>query len=188
MNMQRWLISSLLLFLTANNAKADSFSFEELKTVFLHHTKDSPLPIEVIFALCQQESNRRYKNNKSGPWPYTLNDGGTPLYFDTHLSALNYLDSEVSNGNINIDVGMCQINLRFHHEKTGLSRQDLSRLLLPAHNLTIATDILCRLWRETQSLTTAIGYYHNRSKTLSERYRQKVVSHVTRAKEIFNVN
>lgn len=132
------------------------------------------IPAELLYAMCQQESNYQYTKDLTGPYPFVLNIAGKSKYFQSKQEAIDALDKILISGRTNVDVGMCQLNYKWQRHR--LNDADASVWLDPIVNLQIAALILEELWLETGSLSTAVGFYHNRGEVRSRNYKVLVAN------------
>lgn len=120
-------------------------------------SSETGVPAEVITKVCVHESQSFHKGKRQA-WPWTLNIAGRGIWYKDRLSATVAAEMELSKGKRNIDVGMCQINWRWH----GSHFRSVGELLDPLQNMTYAAKYLMKIkrgrtWEET------IGAYHSPS-------------------------
>ena len=105
------------------------------------------------------------------PWPWTVNDRGKGLWFSTKEEAIAYCKNLISQGVDQFDVGLMQLNWRWHKSRF----TSIENAFTPMNNLKAGAGFLKELYDETHSMEVAVGYYHNRKNTIrAEWYRNKV--------------
>jgi hypothetical protein len=72
------------------------------------------LPPKVVFAIALTESGTRLQSGRLGPWPWMLNIAGKPRFYATRREAFRTLEKHLKQGVTNIDVGLMQVNWRYH--------------------------------------------------------------------------
>lgn len=130
-----------------------------------HVAQQYRIPPSLLYALCQQESNYQYQNGVTGPYPYVVTISGKAKYHTSKDEAKRDLELAIKSGKTNLDIGMCQINYHWHkHRLLSESAEavDPSVWLEPHENLITAAEIIDELWRSTNDLSKAVGYYHSR--------------------------
>lgn len=78
---------------------------------------------------------------------------------------------ELAKGNNNIDVGVMQVNLRWHGDKFA----SLEEKLQPLENIDYAAKLLCDLKKRYGSWHKAVRYYHSASPAHHKKYSRKVL-------------
>lgn len=116
----------------------------------------------VIGAIAQNES--KYKGY---PWPWTLNVHGKPYYFETRKQAHDFVLLLLKNGIQSFDVGLTQINWKYHSHRFKSPWDALN----PVLNIQTSKEILTDLIKKTGNLERAIACYHNCvDKKLGQKY------------------
>ncbi len=132
------------------------------------------IPVQLFYALALAESGKTIESLKRRrPWPWTLNIAGEGVYFRSRWQAWRALDQSLRAGQDSVDIGLMQINWRFHQ-----GRLDNSWLALePYHNLAVGAEILRRCYAERRDWWASVGCYHAPSdKPRARRYRARVVA------------
>ena len=130
------------------------------------------LPPEVLYAVALTESARQVDSTGNvRPWPWTLNVSGQGYYFDSKVDAWQALKGWLQTGRQSIDIGLMQVNWRYHQDMLGSPWQALD----PYHNLKVAAAILKDCFEARQDWWEAVGCYHapNHVRRAS-RYRERV--------------
>ena len=108
------------------------------------------------------------------PWPWTLNIAGEGVYFNTRWEAWRALDQSLRAGETSVDIGLMQVNWRYHQERLGSSWLALE----PHHNLTVGATILKECYKSRHDWWASVGCYHAPSDSVRARqYRKRVASH-----------
>ena len=139
------------------------------------------LPAEVLYAVALTESARRVDSTGNvRPWPWTLNVRGRGHFFASRREAEAALKGLLDQGRTSVDIGLMQVNWRYHEQRLGSP----NRALDPFHNLRVAAQILLDCHRSHQDWWEAVGCYHapNRPQRAA-RYRTRVRAHWQRITE-----
>ena len=133
------------------------------------------IPPEVLYAVGLAESARRVDSTGTvRPWPWTLNVQGKGFFYSSRDQAEQALDGFLAAGLQSIDIGLMQINWRYH----GKRLESPHRALDPYHNLRVAAEILRDCHRSRQDWWAAVGCYHApNSPHRANRYRARVFKH-----------
>ena len=130
------------------------------------------IPGPLFYAIALAESGKTFKS-KHRPWPWTLNIAGKGVYFDTRWEAWRALDASLRAGETSVDIGLMQVNWRFHSKSLGSSWLALE----PYHNLRVAADILKDCYAKRRDWWASVGCYHAPSdQPRAHRYRERVVA------------
>jgi len=125
----------------------------------------------LLYSVALAESARIVDGLKVVPWPWTINSPKTgPRYFKTREEAEAQLRNLIAEGVKNIDVGMMQINLKYHGDKV----EDPLLLLDPEHNLSLGAKILRQAMRTTKDPVLGVGRYHSSEPTRAYSYGYRV--------------
>jgi len=130
------------------------------------------IPQEIFYAVALTESGKTIESlRRRRPWPWTLNIAGEGLYFGTRWEAWRAIDETLQRGHDSIDIGLMQVNWRFHQDKL----QNTWLALEPRHNLRVAAAILRACYRERHDWWLSVGCYHAPSNAeRAYRYQQRV--------------
>jgi hypothetical protein len=105
------------------------------------------------------------------PWPWTLNVAGKGYYFETRLEAWQALRDWLAQGRRSIDIGLMQVNWRYHRERLG----DPWQALDPYHNMRVGAEILQGCYASRQDWWDSVGCYHAPANPeRATRYRRRV--------------
>ena len=137
------------------------------------------IPPSILYAITLTESGMHLKSKNLRPWPWTLNVAGTPRRYATRKAAHQALIYYLKRGFRSIDIGLMQVNWRYHQKKLGTAWQALD----PYHNLRTGALILREVYLVCKQWKLAIGRYHSPGKTITQqcrakRYLNRVLRHV----------
>ncbi len=132
------------------------------------------IPYTVLYAVALAESGKRISDLKSyRPWPWTLNVAGRGYFFDSRLAAWQTLKGLLDNGDRSIDIGLMQVNWRYHSERLGSAWQALD----PYHNLRVGAAILQDCYVNERDWWASVGCYHAPNNLeRAAQYRRRVVA------------
>ena len=133
------------------------------------------LPPEVLYAVALTESARRVDSTGNvRPWPWTLNVRGRGHFFASRQEAEAALQEHFDAGRRSIDIGLMQVNWRYHRQRLGSPQLALD----PYHNLRVAAEILRDCHQSRQDWWAAVGCYHApNSPQRAARYQARVRAH-----------
>lgn len=125
-----------------------------------------------LYAIALQESQMAFSDG-ARPWPWTINSPVTgPLRFDSKEQAVAKVREILARGVENIDVGLMQINLRWHAHRVNY---DVAVLFDPMTNIAIAAEILNEnLARANGDFGRAVALYHSSNNDRGKRYAESV--------------
>lgn len=132
---------------------------------------ETGVPKEILIKVCTHES-RSFWKGKPQPWPWAVNVSGESFYYKNfrmaHAKARSVLDS----GRTNLDIGICQLNWRWH----GHNFDALSDMFHPYKNMVYAANLLATL-KGNNTWEDAIGRYHSPyNLERAERYKSLVLA------------
>lgn len=136
------------------------------------------VPASLLYAVALAESGRTLElagRRVVRPWPWTLNVGGKGYYFETREDAWTALRAHRAAGQRSIDIGLMQVNWRWHADRL----KDPYAALDPYYSLRVAAQILRDCQGETGDWWAAVGCYHapgtgEAARARAERYRARV--------------
>ena len=133
------------------------------------------VPSKIFYAMALTESGRHIERQGiARPWPWTLNVHGEGGYYPTRHAAAAALREALSRGKDSVDIGLMQVNWRYH----GKALQSPEAALDPYRNLNVAATILVRCYRERRDWWEAVGCYHAPNHALrAQRYQERVRGH-----------
>jgi len=108
---------------------------------------------------------------ESGNKPYALNIEGKTIIANSKEEAARIVRHYQNEGITNIDLGIAQINLRWH----GKHFSSISEMLEPKSNLQYAAKFLNELYRKHGSWNKAVRHYHSANPEHHKKYSRKVL-------------
>lgn len=133
---------------------------------------EAGLPDGLLPAISLVESGRGTGNGGIAPWPWTLNEGGKGMYFDTREEALAYLADALARGVTNIDIGCMQLNWKWH--SAGFASPE--EMIDPTRNTRYAARFMTELHSRLGSWEVAASAYHSTDPDRGRRYLEKVMA------------
>ena len=132
------------------------------------------IPHSLLYALALTESGKQITpTGEYRPWPWTLNVAGQGYFFESRLTAWQALTAHLTDGKRSIDIGLAQINWRYHQQRLGTPWQALD----PYHNLRVGARILHDCYQTRQEWWGSVGCYHAPANPQrADRYRSRVLS------------
>ncbi len=132
---------------------------------------EAALPGRLIHTIALVESGRLQPVGVR-PWPWTVNVGGTGLYFDSKAEAVREVVMLQSLGVRSIDVGCMQISLLFHPDAFA----SLDQAFDPAANAHYAAHFLTRLHAQFGNWPAAAAAYHSQTPEIGADYERRVMA------------
>lgn len=115
------------------------------------------IPEQLFYAVALTESGRQVPGSKGAhPWPWTLNIRGEAHFFNGRRAAETALQRALVEGIESIDVGLMQVNWRYHQVRLGSAQGALD----PYRNLRVGARILSECHRDRADWWAAVGCYH----------------------------
>jgi hypothetical protein len=145
------------------------FSGVSKASYFVEVAQVSGLHPLVLYGIAQVESTRP---GVGKPWPWTVNFNGRGEYFESKMDAMTAVDQALRGGMRSIDVGIMQVNLKYH----GHRFKTLNEAFDPLKNIEVAADILNEF--SGDPLVLQIARYHCPAKKCRKRalkYANKVI-------------
>ena len=105
---------------------------------------------KVLYAVALTESGR---SGIGRPWPWTLNVGGRGYFFDSRQAAWKALMKWLRAGRRSIDIGLMQVNWRYHKDRLGTPWQALDSY----HNLRVGAAILRECFHARRDWWASVG-------------------------------
>jgi len=171
--MYRPRLTSIVFYLMVNVTSAYSAPDQTCKRLIPVIAKEMGVPSSLLLAISFVES---------GFHPYVLNHEGESLSFSAPGEALGYIETQITQGNTNIDIGCMQVNWRSHQDKFERPRD----LLIPTTNIRYAAKFLKALYEELGTWAKAVAAYHSRNKTKSKPYLIKIAQFIQNQKEPYH--
>ena len=116
------------------------------------------IPDQIFYAVILAESRSATKAGAKA-WPWTINHRGHPHFFHTQVDAYAYANLLVEQGDYSFDLGIAQMNWRWHRDKFDYN---LWQALDPRTNLRAAAQHLREQYDrpECGQWEVAVGCYH----------------------------
>jgi len=132
------------------------------------------IPYTLLYAVALTESGKQVVSTQGyRPWPWTLNVAGRGYFFDSRLAAWQALTDWLEQGKRSIDIGLMQVNWRYHQERLGTPWQALD----PYFNLRVGAAILQDCYITRQDWWASVGCYHSPNDLQrADRYRRRVIT------------
>jgi hypothetical protein len=169
MNQFLKLIFIHLVFITSTFSATPSL-FVPLKQFNDHQRM---IPSKLLEAIAVVESGQMDLSKKQvTPWPWTIHVNGKGGYtYSTKQQAIAAIRSFQSQGYDSIDVGIMQVNLKYHPN----AFKNLDEALDPQKNIAYAAKFLYDLYLRFGSWHKAIAHYHSSDPNANKVYLQKVL-------------
>jgi hypothetical protein len=128
----------------------------------------------ILYAVALTESRKNDDQNKVIPSPWAINNAGNAYIPGSQQEAKALLNQMLEQGKRNIDIGMMQVNLRWHGHRVAKPEQ----LLIPSTNLEIGASVLSDAIQSVPgNLARGIGrYYSWKNESAAIQYGQKVIA------------
>jgi soluble lytic murein transglycosylase-like protein len=107
---------------------------------------------------------------ESGFNPYALNINGKTMTVSDRTEAIHTIRNALNAGITNIDIGVGQINYRWHGDKF----KDIEEMLNPVTNIEYAGKLLSSLFKEHGDWFKALKYYHSAKAQYHVPYSRKI--------------
>jgi hypothetical protein len=135
---------------------------------------ESGIPYALLYAVALTESGKQVTSTHVyRPWPWTLNVAGQGYFFESRQAAWQALTAWLEKGKRSIDIGLMQVNWRYHQERLETPWQALD----PYFNLRVGAAILQDCYITRQDWWASVGCYHSPSDPQrAEQYRRRVFS------------
>lgn len=103
--------------------------------------------------------------------PLALNINGNPAKANNWIEMIRIIRKSQGQGITNIDIGIMQLNMRWHRDEFKL----LTDMLDPQKNIEYAARLLVKLKRQHKDWRLALRYYHSANPEHNRKYSKKVV-------------
>ena len=135
--------------------------------------RDSGVPTGLLGAIGSVETGRLDQaTGRADAWPWSTNLAGVGHYFSSKAEAIAWTAGQIASGQVSIDVGCFQINLKYHPAAFA----NLDDAFDPLSNARYAAVFLTGLYRRLGQWTTAVEYYHSADPALGQPYGQRVMA------------
>ena len=156
---------SFLVLLCAHCANADETELmplkNELKRLIAEQEELNKIPSGLLLAIATVES---------GSEPYALNIQGKSVIGRNKTEVANLIHEALAKGITNIDVGVMQLNIRWHRENFG----SIEEMLEPKKNIEYAAGFLLKLYKKYGDWHKAVKFYHSSTAEYYRKYSRKI--------------
>ena len=125
----------------------------------------------LLYSIALTESGIEIEHGRISPWPFTFRAHDARYYADDMDEAVETLKMFVEKYGDRVDVGMGQINLKWHAHRVN----EKAQLLDPATNLSVMAQILKETMASTEDMHLGIGRYHSWTEDRARWYAGKVL-------------
>lgn len=105
--------------------------------------------------------------------PYIITKARRTINFGSKEGLWHYLKTQNIEGSRDFYVGCMQLSYKHHVRKS----KDISKMLIPAHNIHYAARLLIKHYKRFGSWKDAVRHYHSYHRIKNTRYQQRVFSH-----------
>jgi len=153
-----FLYIAITFFASSHIATANS----DYKEIISNLEEKYNIPIGLLQAIVKVESGMK---------PYAINVQGMPYFAKSMEDAKEIIKQNTDRGITNIDVGLAQVNLRWH----GKNFADLTQIIEPQSNLTYAAKLLTDLYSQHKCWHKAVRIYHSGNPVYYKKYSRKIL-------------
>jgi len=148
----------------AKNEPDTQYSRQQIASLISTAEKENQIPSGLLAAIAKLESNTQ---------AYALNVNGNAVFNKSLEEASRLVKKELASGLKNIDLGVMQLNYRWHGDKFN----NVTQMLIPENNIKYAASLLKSLKVKHGSWHKAIRYYHSARPEHHRKYSRKVVAY-----------
>ena len=148
----------------AKNKPDTQYSSQQISSLISKAEKENQIPSGLLAAIAKVESNTK---------AYALNINGNAVLNKSLEEASGLVKKKLDSGLRNIDVGVMQLNYRWHGDKFN----NVTQMLVPENNIKYAASLLKSLKVKHGSWHKAIRYYHSTRPEHHRKYSRKVVAY-----------
>ena len=134
---------------------------EDINSLIAKAEIQNKIPKGLLAAIAKVESGHR---------EYAINVGGRSVYAGSFAKALSIAKSKIDAGITNIDLGVMQLNYRWHGDQFA----NLDEMLTPKKNINYAAKLLQSIYSQYGNWQKAIRHYHSANLKHSRKYSRKV--------------
>jgi len=147
-------VSSVLIVLLISHTSIATEHFSLKGSIFESVANQYELDAMLLYAIALTESATGVGEGNISPHPYVFRSSQGAKFFKSKSDAEVEL-SVLLKTKVNIDIGMMQINLKYHPQPAPL------RLLDPQYNLSVAAQYLIETMSSTKDPVIGVGRYHS---------------------------
>lgn len=108
---------------------------------------------------------------ESGVQEYAINVNGKSFFAANKQEAISAINTALNSGVTNVDIGVMQLNWRWHKE----AFDNIEEMLSAPANIAYAARLLKNLYKQHRDWHKAVRYYHSSNAEHYEKYSRKVV-------------
>jgi len=146
----------------ASDMENIGYSEKELSLLIANAEREHQIPAGLLAAIAKTESGMK---------AYALNVGGRSMFPMSISQAQGVLEGKLNSSLTNIDIGIMQLNYRWH----GGEFDSLVEMLTPESNINYAAKLLGSLYAQHGTWHKAVRYYHSATPEHHRKYSRKVV-------------
>ena len=148
----------------AKNELTTQYSRQQIASLISKAEKENQIPSGLLAAIAKLESNTQ---------AYSLNINGHAVFNKSLEEASWLVKKKLDSGLKNIDLGVIQLNYRWHGDKFN----NVTQMLMPENNIKYAASLLKSLKVKHGSWHKAVKYYHSAKPEHHRKYSRKVVAY-----------
>lgn len=156
------LLLSILAYTCSYAADSRSADTALLKKYIELIEEYNQIPRGLLRAIAQVESGFNHR---------AINIDGRTIITKNKTETLKIIKSALTEGISNIDIGIAQINYRWH----GHHFKSIEEMLDPTNNLEYAAKFLKALYKQHGSWNKAVRYYHSANPDYHHKYSRKIL-------------
>lgn len=150
------------IILTSSPNAAYSATKDEILELISRAEQENNIPRGLLLAVSKIESNLQ---------PFALNIKGQTILSKDENHALQNIRQALNAGITNIDIGIMQLNYKWHHHNF-TSLEDMLKL---ETNIKYAAELLVKLKQAYGDWHTAVRHYHSLEPKYHKKYSRKIV-------------
>ncbi len=162
----KWLIMTLLISgfssSVAFGADGNVKLAQQLKEYIAYVERVNNIPSGLLLAIASVESGLK---------PFVLNIEGRTVLPRSYREAMMVAQKALALGVTNIDLGVMQVNYRWHAQQF----EDLKEMLHPKSNIKYAGKLLAGLYKQHGDWHKAVRYYNSATPEYHRKYSRKIV-------------
>ena len=135
---------------------------QSILAMIAKYEKNHLIPSGLLLAVIKTESSLN---------PFALNINGKSQYFECKEEAVKAINKAISSGVTNIDIGLAQINYRWHGGKF----DSIDSMISAEPNISYAAEYLSNLKLKHGDWHKALRHYHSAKLVYHKEYSRKVV-------------
>lgn len=135
---------------------------QQLKEYITYVEKQNNIPSGLLLAIA---------NVESGLKPFALNIEGRTVFAKSYPEAILLAKQAIGSGITNIDLGIMQVNYRWHNDRF----KDIDEMLHPKSNIKYAGKLLSSLYKQHGCWHKAVRFYHSSTPEHHLKYSRKIV-------------